>query len=225
MAEAHNAMYAAVHENDSNAQVGAVPNLAAVKPNDAENPRDLVGAEHFDYVYNRAFLEATVKGDFDRNLDGIVDETMAAGMDFIGVNYYTRITVRGLTVPLIADHPWTDFYPEVLWEEYNSGIAEVSRLAGEYGLPIIITENGTPEMDGAGERFLRPTLQALQSVIQEGVDVQGYFFWSLIDNYEWNHGMGMRFGLYSVDTETKTRTKTGVAEIYRSIVEMNSAEH
>ncbi len=226
MAEAHLEMYDAVHANDATARVGAVPNLAAVQPEDPDNPEDVEGAEHFDSVYNRAFLEATVYGRFDRDLDGVAEDVRkrGGGMDFVGVNYYTRITTRGLTIPLVANHPWTDFYPSVLWEEYSEGIAEVAELAAGYDLPVIITENGTPDMDGAGERFLRPTLASLQGAIDEGVEIEGYYFWSLIDNYEWNHGMNLRFGLFSVDTETKERTLTGVGEAYASIVAHNGLE-
>lgn len=219
--EGHAAMYDAVHEFDPDAMVGLVPNLAAVAPLDPDNPTDVTGAEHGNYVYNEVFLNGAILGDFDRNLDGIAEEhhdEVAGRMDYIGVNYYTRITFRGLTGPLFADYPLSDFYPEVLWEEYPEGIREVTELANGYGYPVLITENGTTPTDTSADTFLRPHLQALLDTKEAGGDVRGYFYWSLMDNYEWNHGMDMRFGLYEVDTATKARSLRPIGEAYQEII-------
>ena len=229
LAEGHAAMYDAVKANDTfdadgdgaASLVGAVPNLVAVKPLDADNPTDVNGAANLDYVYNRIYLNATVNGDFDRDLDGVAEEhrdDIAGRMDYIGVNYYTRITVRGLSGPLFADYPVTDFYPEVVWEEYPAGIADVVNLANSYGLPSVITENGTQPTDDSGEVFLRPHLQALLGAMDAGADVRGYFYWSLMDNYEWNHGTELKFGMYAVDPVTKARTARPIADTYASII-------
>ena len=173
-------------------------------------------------MYNRIYLNATVNGDFDRDLDGVAEEhrdDVAGRMDYIGVNYYTRITVRGLSGPLFADYPVTDFYPEVVWEEYPAGIADVVALANSYGLPAVITENGTQPGDDSGETFLRPHLQALLGAMDAGADVRGYFYWSLMDNYEWNHGTALKFGMYAVDPDTKARTARPIADTYASIIQ------
>ncbi len=229
LAEGHAAMYDAVKAYDTVdadgdgvvSMVGAVPNLVAVKPLDPDNETDVNGAADLDYVYNRVYLNATVNGDFDRDLDGVAEEhrdDIAGRMDYIGVNYYTRITVRGLTGPLLEEYPKTDFYPEVVWEEYPEGIAEVVEIANSYGLPAVITENGTTPTETSGETFLRPHLAALLDGMSDGADVRGYFYWSLMDNYEWNHGMGMKFGMFEVDVETKERTERDVAGVYREII-------
>jgi beta-galactosidase len=221
MAEGHAAMYDAVHAHDPVASVGAVPNLAAVQPDDPEDPEDLEAVEHFDHVYNRAFLDATVYGELDLDLDGAADASrpdLAGRMDFIGVNYYTRIVVAGIAVPLFGDYAWTDFVPLTTWDEYPEGLGEVATLAGEYGTPVYITENGTPDLEGAEERFLGPHLDSLRAAVDAGVDVRGYYFWSLIDNYEWNHGMDMRFGLYEVDPQTKARSLRPIGEAYAAAV-------
>jgi beta-galactosidase len=221
LVEGHAAMYDAVHAHDDDAMVGLVPNLAAVQPLDAANPTDVTGAEHGDYVYNRVMLNAAVYGAFDRDLDGVAEEQrddVAGRMDFLGVNYYTRITFRGLNAPLFADYPLSDFYPEVLWEEYPEGIGEVSALAASYGVPVVITENGTTPTDESGETFLRPHLQALLDERERGTDIRGYCYWSLIDNYEWNHGTSMRFGLYEVDPDSKARSLRPVGETYQQII-------
>jgi len=77
-------------------------------------------------------------------------------------------------------------------------------------------------MDGAADRVLKPALEGLLDAIDDGVEVEGLYFWSLIDNYEWNHGMDMRFGLYAVDTDTKERTLTGVGSAYAEIAATNA---
>lgn len=229
LVEGHAAMYDAIKANDGvdidgdgqASMVGAVPNLAAIAPLDPDSPDDQRGAADANYVYNEAFLDGTVNGDFDRDLDGVAEEhrdDVAGRMDFIGVNYYTRITVRGLSVPLVGGYPKLDFYPDILWEEYPEGMEEVLRLADGYGLPTYVTENGTQPTDESGDTFLRPHLQSLLAAKESGVDTRGYFYWSLIDNYEWNHGMELRFGLYAVDIATKERTSRPIADTYAQIV-------
>jgi beta-glucosidase/6-phospho-beta-glucosidase/beta-galactosidase len=219
--EAHAAMYDAVHAYDPQAMVGAVPNLAAVRPEDPDNPADVEAAEHLDYVYNRVFLNATILGEEDRDLDGVAETTnpaLTGRMDFVGVNYYTQISARSLGFELIAGYPWLDFFPGGdFWTEHPEGLAEVTLLADSYGLPVLITENGTWDHDAAGERFLVPHLEALTDAIDAGADVRGYHLWSLIDNYEWNHGMGLRFGAYAVDDVTKARTMREIGSTYAEI--------
>lgn len=225
MEHAHAAMYDQIHANDSDASVGVVTNLIAVKAEDPNNADDVRAAQHLDYLMNQAFLNATIDGTLDTNLDGTPDETdpsLSGRMDWVGINYYTRVTVRGLSVPLFPSYPITDFYPTNLWEEYPEGIREVSdEVATRWGLPIYITENGTDDLDNAADRFLLPHLEALHRAIDDGADVRGYFVWTLMDNYEWNHGMSLKFGLYEVDVDTKERTPRPWASIYSEIARSN----
>ena len=223
LAEAHGEMYRMVHAYDDTARVGGVPNLVAVKPSDPESADDIQAAANLDYVYNRAWLNAAIHGEFDRDLDGVAEEHRDdMGMDFIGVNYYTRITAKSLPITIVPGFEMMNFFPETTWEEYAPGLGEVARLGASFGRPVIITEFGTPEMGGAADRMLKPALSGLHAAIEDGVDVEGVYFWSLIDNYEWNHGMSMRFGLYTVDTATKTRTLTDVGAAYADIALANA---
>lgn len=221
LVEGHAALYDGVHAEDEDAMVGLVPNLAAVQPADPEDPLDVQGAEHGDYVYNRVMLNAAILGEFDRDVDGVAEESrpdIAGKMDWIGVNYYTRITFIGLDSPLFEGYAMTDFFPSVLWEDYPEGIGEVVSLAASYGPPVMITENGTQPTDESGESFLRPHLASLFAAKDAGVDVRGYFYWSLMDNYEWNHGMSMKFGLYEVDVDSKARSLRPIGETYAAII-------
>jgi len=228
LVEGHAAMYDALKANDTvdvdgdgeASFIGLVPNLAAVAPTDPASEDDARGVADANYVYNELFLNAAVYGDFDRDVDGVAEEhrpDIAGRMDYIGVNYYTRITVRGLSIPLFAGYSKIDFFPDNAWEEYPEGLGEVLHLAQSYGLPSIVTENGTQPTDTSADEFLRPHLQSLLDAKNEGVDVRGYFYWSLLDNYEWNHGMDYRFGLYAVDLATKERTLRPMRAAYAEI--------
>ena len=224
--EAHALMYDAIHQHDAVAQVGAAPNLAAVTPSVPGDADDELGAEHFQYLYNRLFLNGTVHGEWDADLDGVVDqvrEDLVGRTDFIGVNYYTRITVDGLGFPVFSNSPIFDFLPVGgFWEAYPQGMTEVMDVADDYGLPIYITENGTSTWTGDPTAdFLLPHLQALADGMDAGADVRGYFYWSLLDNYEWNHGMDMEFGLYDVDEVDKSRTLRPMGADYAGIAWAN----
>ncbi len=227
--EGHAAMYDAVKAHDlvdadadgTNSAIGLAANLAAIAPLDPTNPDDVRGAEHANYVYNQLFLEGAIRGRLDRDVDGTVEEErpdLAGRMDWLGINYYTRITVRGLQAPIFSGYERFDFYPEVVWEEYPEGMAEVVTLGADYGLPMIITENGTTPTDTSADTFLRPHLRSLLGAMQGGADVRGYLYWSLVDNYEWNHGIDMRFGMFGVDPVTKARTERPIATAYREII-------
>ena len=223
----HAAMYDAVHAADvvdadgdgTPAMVGLVTNLVAIQGEDADE--DATAVEHANYVYNEAFLNGAVNGAVDADLDGVAeltDPVLADRMDWIGINYYTRITVATLASTLYDGYAWMDFFPTVFWEEYPDGMYEVVAGASQYGRPMMITENGTTPTDDSGETFLRPHLQSLLAAISDGYDVRGYLYWSLMDNYEWNHGTELKFGLYEVDPTTKARSLRSIGETYAEIV-------
>ncbi|MCB9742357.1 MAG: glycoside hydrolase family 1 protein [Alphaproteobacteria bacterium] len=223
MAVAHNEMAQAVRAEDGDAQVGVVANLGLAEPMEPEDPEDVEGAAHLDYVYNQLVLDAFVNARMDWDLDGEIDEErpeLAGRTDFLGLNYYFAFKVSGFASPLpgFGDYPYLDFYPAEL-DPDPAYIGQALDMTAEWGLPIWITENGVadpgPE-DGAD--FLLPSLEQVQARAAEGMDIRGYLYWSLVDNYEWNHGMGMRFGLYAVDDVTKERTLRPIGEAYRDIV-------
>ena len=224
----HAAMYDAVKAHDTvdadgdgaASQVGLVHNLVALAPTDPDDAGDAVAVEHADYVYNRLFLNGVFRGEIDADMDGTadsVDPALVGRMDWLGVNYYTRLTVADLNAPLYDGYARFDFFPTVVWEEYPEGLYDVVQLGAEYGVPMMITENGTQPTAESGDTFLRPHLAALLRAISDGADVRGYFYWSLLDNYEWNHGMDMRFGMYEVDIVTKARTLRPIGETYAAI--------
>jgi beta-glucosidase/6-phospho-beta-glucosidase/beta-galactosidase len=211
MAEAHARVADAVRDGDledadgdsSPARVGIVHAVGVFSPLDIENEADQAAADHAFALYNRVFLDAAVSGDLDTDLDGTSDghrDDLAGRTDFIGVNYYFRTVVRGIGAPIFGEYPLLDFLP-VEFVTDPAGMAEALVFASGYGLPLYVTECGVddPAGDETGPAFLTAHLLAVGDAVAQGIDVRGFFYWSLVDNYEWNHGMDMRFGLYALD--------------------------
>ena len=152
---------------------------------------------------------------------------IAQPLDFLGINYYTRIWASAAVPPVPA--------PNVLgvndmgWENHPQGLTELlTQINRDYDLPpIFITENGYAGADSLDQgqvhdqeriTYVRTHLEALQKAMAAGVDVRGYFYWSLFDNYEWNSGYAKRFGLVHVDYDTQQRTLKDSAVWYRDLI-------
>lgn len=140
----------------------------------------------------------------DRYFNRLFLERIKDYLDFIGVNYYTREFVR---FKLIFGEEYKDLSHQHIkrknslgWEVYPEGILEVLRSLKRYNLPILITENGTTELNTFDYwYFLKEHLNYIYLAIQEGINVIGYIWWSLLDNFEWDKGFQAKFGLIEVD--------------------------
>ena len=238
MIEAHARMVDAVRANDDRdadgdgaaAQVGVVYAMSPAVPKNPDSEMDRRAAENIFYLWNMVFLNAVALGEFDENLNGqtVFRDDLAGRLDFVGLNYYARITVSGLPFsflpwfsPLLNFNPLTLEFSEV----YPRGIYEMSSLIQEkLGVPAYITENNSrsdPQDDAEKEmRYLVEQLSWVWYAIEQGVDIRGYFYWSLIDNLEWNQGP-KPYGLYEVDIDdpAKPRTPREIALEYREIVQ------
>ncbi len=213
--EGHARMYDAIKaadvvdaDSDGKAsEVGLVYATAPIEPKDPKNSYDVEAAKNIFYLYNLAFLNAVVKGDLDHDLDGVAEhrDDLANRMDYLGINYYFLTKIEGGSFAFFPElSPLTTFNPVGVQPNirYPKGLYEMAMfIKDSYGLPAYVTENGVPiEADDDGpSAFLVEHLTWLKRAIRDGADVRGYYYWSLMDNYEWNHGMGMRFGLYGVD--------------------------
>ena len=221
MISAHARMYDAVKAADQSdadgdgrpSQVGLVYNMTPAAPRDPLNPLDVLGAERLFYLYNEVFLNAVLRGELDANLDGNrVARPELKRMDYVGINYYTRAVVDGTDRPFLADlSPLSTFNPltSTLYTEYPKGLADMVAYVNERGYPAIITENGSaaPSDPLTAPRYLVEHLGWLQRAVAAGADVRGYFYWTLMDNYEWNHGMDIRMGLYAVDKDDPQKAR------------------
>lgn len=146
---------------------------------------------------------------------GIIDELERAGtLDYIGLNYYTRSVadVKSLgyyhLLSDVSDRPDPSVKKNLLgWDTYPQGLYKLCLKFKRYNLPIFILENGIcTDDDGERWEYIKEHLKAIHAAIQAGVNISGYLYWSLLDNYEWHEGFSPRFGLIEVDYTTFKRT-------------------
>jgi beta-glucosidase/6-phospho-beta-glucosidase/beta-galactosidase len=241
MIEAHARMYDAVKLADKfdadrdgdPAQVGLVFAMIPTIPNNPENDIDTQAAKNMFYLLNQSFLNGACLGLIDENLDGVAEyrEDLDNRTDFLGINYYYALQVEGVSFPIFPFlSPLTTFTPESMGAFnyfHPQGLFDmVMFVHDQYDLPIYITENGTPLFDESNKtNWIGYLVSHLMAVIQAtwgGADVRGYYYWTLMDNYEWNHGMiDLRFGLYAVEPadSSKMRTPRYGVPIYADIAE------
>jgi beta-glucosidase len=155
-------------------------------------------------------------------------ELIRAPLDMLGINYYTRAW-KSVTPP-VQPTPALLGVTDMGWEIYPDGLHDLLLgLHRDYPHlpPIYITENGMAEADAvSGGRvddhrrteYTRSHLEAVARARAEGVDVRGYFYWSLMDNYEWDSGYAKRFGMVHVDYATQQRTPKDSALWYRDTI-------
>ena len=242
--KAHAAAYHLIHERDrwdadgdGNAcLVSAAKHIRVMIPRNDRNPWDRQGADQVDYVFNQVFFDVLVDGMVDADLDGHYDSPdtnppeglhpeLANTLDYIALNYYSRSVVVGLPfVPYVKGLPLENPDPKVPhnemgWEIYPEGFYDTLMRLASYGLPIIVTENGIPdEDDDQRPGYLVEHLDAMFRAMEEGADVRGYLYWSLMDNFEWAQGFWPRFGLLAVDYDTLERTPRPSASLYTDII-------
>ena len=146
-------------------------------------------------------------------------EGLKGSADFCGVNYYTRFLLHFSPTAAVMLQPQPGPGPEsdVNWEIYPDGMLRILReVWTRYKLPIYVTENGIADHEGNRRgAFIESHLEAVDAAIREGIPVRGYFYWSLIDNFEWAEGYKPRFGLYRVDYSTEKRTPAPGSEIFQ----------
>ena len=139
----------------------------------------------------------------------------AKTLDFIGVNYYSRqlVDLKNWCFPdfvmaCSVGHP--DFPSDknfLGWDIYPQGLHELLLQLRKYDTPIMITENGICAADDKQRwEFIQIHLRTIHDAMQKGAKVVGYLYWSLLDNFEWAHGYGPRFGLIEMDYATQKRT-------------------
>jgi beta-glucosidase len=242
-----------IRENVSDARVGIVLNLTPASPA-SNDPKDVDASRWFDGFFNRWYLDPVFRGDYpqdvidDRVAVGHLGghelpfvwqgdmETIVAPLDYLGVNYYSRVVIRAgedgrpQAVQMVPDEELTDMG----WEVYPAGLTELlERLHRDYSPPqIYITENGAAYADAPDDTgriadtrridFIHRHLRAAHRALISGVPLAGYFVWSLVDNFEWAHGYKKRFGLYWVDYETQKRIPKDSSVWYHTVIETNA---
>ena len=134
--------------------------------------------------------------------------------DVLGINYYFSTDVGGSKV-----YPKTDMG----WDSRPEGIYQALMMAKRYQKPIFVAEAGcADEKDTFRAEYITKTVRGIHKAITDGVQVKGYMYWSLLDNYEWAHGFSKRFGLVEINYETQERTIRPSAYVYKKICEQNT---
>jgi beta-glucosidase len=229
-------------------RIGVVVNLEPKYPA-SDDPADRAATTRADAYMNRQYLDPLFLGRYPDELAHVFGEAwpqwpaddfelIRQPIDFLGVNYYTRSVVRFApdawflqAAPVVQPRAT---YTETGWEVYAPALTDAliwvkDRYANP---PIYVTENGAaffdpPVLEGDGladplrVAYLRQHLAAVHTAIQRGVDVRGYFVWSLLDNFEWAHGYAKRFGIVHVDFETQKRTPKDSARFYARVIASN----
>ena len=246
---AHGAAVQAYREIGRN-RIGIVVNLAPKDPA-TRSKADRDAANRDDAYMNRQYLDPVLLGTYPNEMRDIFGEAWpefhAADMtrirqpiDFVGINYYTRNVVRDdpKAVPVRAGYVPQRHHAvtETNWEVYPKGLTDILVWVTErYGrIPLYITENGaafydppTP-VDGRVEDYLRVDyyrthLRAAREAIRRGVDLRGYFAWSLLDNFEWSLGYAKRFGIVHVDYASQVRTVKDSGRFYSEVIRTEGA--
>lgn len=227
-------------------RIGLVVNIEP-KYAASEDPRDLAARARAEAYMNRLFLDPIFQGRWPEELIEAMGETawraalaepiapLRETIDWLGLNYYTRAVVRhkagGFLDTETVRQP--GLHTEMDWEVFPQGLTDALVWLHERtnGIPLFITENGAafddpPVSEGRVHdplrvSYLNEHIQAALHALQRGVDLRGYFAWSLLDNFEWQFGYSKRFGLVHVDPATGARIPKDSARLFTEVAATN----
>jgi beta-glucosidase len=231
-------------------QVGLVVNIEPKYPA-STSADDLAATRRAEAYMNRQYLDPVFHGRYPDEMTEIFGEAwpewpqddfdlIRQPIDFLGINYYTRNVVRhdetSWPLKAVPVRQKQSTYSETGWEVFAQGLTDtLAWIRKCYGdIPQYVTENGAAFYDppaASGGRvadplridYYRSHLRAVHAAIQQGVDVRGYFAWSLLDNLEWSLGYSKRFGLVHVNFETLERTPKESARFYADVIATQGA--
>lgn len=228
-------------------QIGITLNLTPVYP-ESDSAEDKLAASNMNGYFNGWFLDPLYKGIYPNDIMNLYAsrigdlsfikkgdlEIISIPCDFLGINYYNRSLVRydsssvGLFSGAYSDYPKTAMGWDISPNEFVDLIEQVRRVYTDH--PIYITENGSAWEDKVVEglvhdpdrvKYLEDHLKSVETMNCKGLNIQGYYCWSLMDNFEWAFGYGKRFGIVYVDFETQKRIKKDSYFRYQSIIKQN----
>lgn len=194
LARAHNAAYDEIKKHAFGAEVGIVHHIVLFHAN--ENPFNKFLAALMNWQWTHVHLRRVYQK-----------------CDSIGINYYMHKKFGDTATYDKTDMGW-DVYPE--------GIRDALLMLQRYKKPLWVAEAGVADAtDRIRADYIQRMVQGMYEAIQRGVDLRGFMYWSLLDNYELAQGYTKRFGLVEVDFETQERTIRSSAYVYKEIIERN----
>ena len=245
----HGKSVEAFRSKNVDGELGITLNLHQTYPA-TDSKKDRVAAQLAKENINNWFLDPIFKGKYPEKLSEIYNkavggfeirdsdmELISRDIDFLGINYYTRAVTKydsgNELFPVGKVKPEGSKYTEMGWEVYPEGLYDLLvELKEEYGdIPLYITENGAAFKDELTEgkvrdddriEYLKQHFKAAHKAIKDGVNLEGYYVWSLMDNFEWAFGYDKRFGLVYIDYENEqTRYIKDSARWYKKVINNN----
>ncbi len=233
---AHTACYQVIKRIRPDAEVGLLTNIFVFDPPQPWNLLDVMLAHYLNRGFTVSVIDYLTTGKFNFSLPGVASDHFDSGIpgafDFVGLNYYSRlfyhvdpfgkekmVEVRRLPREELTDKGW-EIYPEGLYRA-------LAMISSRTAKPIYITENGiADDSDRRRAAYIEDHLLVANRAIRDGMNVKGYFYWSLMDNFEWADGFGVRFGLYAVDFATQKRTlRNGSLKLKEVILRSEGSPH
>ncbi len=225
----HAAAYQVIKELQPQSRVGMAVNYRGMMPAKKLSPLDNLLANTLSRVYNDFFPRAATEGVLRFFTTSKRIPEAKGTQDFLGLNYYTREYVA--FNPFAPSNvfsknfydPEAELSPTGFIANEPLGFYEALKWGLQFNAPIIVTENGVedPE-DSMRRRYLIQHIHQLWRGVNFNWPIEGYYHWSLVDNFEWERGWTQRFGLWELDPETQTRSKRPSADLYAAIAQQNS---
>jgi len=243
---AHGSAIPVMRANAPKAKHGIILNFSPAYPA-SDSPEDILAAKRHDGFQHEWFLDPILKAQYPQIMLDVYDgylpeikdtdlETIAAKIDFLGVNMYTRSLVKNSKEKWLKFQNVIEDVPRTAmgWEIYPDGLEHLLIMLNEnYQLPpLYITENGAAFDDIVEDgvvkddkriEYYKAHLQAVLNALAQGVDVRGYFAWSFMDNFEWAFGYEKRFGIVYVDFENQKRIPKNSAKWFSKFLRSKAA--
>jgi len=214
-------------ENGAQSQIGFVHQYLKFYPYSKLNPLERIPGFAYNYLLNEAVLNFFKTGSFIIKVPFLFSYEYHANqqekmIDFIGLNYYSRVLIKAqmnfkkFLVPAAYPH---EIMTDMPYAIYPEGIYQAIHELSTLDVPLYITENGISDAkDDRREHFIDTYLMHVGKALSSGYDIRGFFYWSLMDNFEWDEGYTQKFGLCHVDFETKKIMIRNSARRYSAII-------
>lgn len=197
--------------------VGIAQSTQIFEPADPKNPDDVKVVSEIEELVNWSFLRSIEEGHLRMQFPKSLVSSLLGGInrplpqddipmgetfqDWIGINYYSRYVIKKSSwspIGLVWVTPQINLGDNG-WQIYPTGLEKLLVKASEFKKPLVVSENGLADaIDSRRPKFIRDHLKHLDHAIEKGIDVRGYYFWSLLDNFEWLDGYEKRFGLVEI---------------------------
>ena len=213
--------------NGANSNIGIVKNVMQFDPSRRWHLLDWIACRMTDIVYNKMALSYFKNGIININIPffiklSYINKMAIKSTDFFGLNYYSHVHLKFQLNKhefFINTYPENDIMTDMPYTIYPEGLYRAIHTVKSIDKPIIITENGIADSkDDRRELFIKRYIYAVNKAVSENIDIKGYFYWSLMDNFEWAEGYDMKFGLYEVDFSNQQRKLRHGSKAFVNIV-------